>query len=106
MIEKKTNVYLFSYYHDKSWWALEIPGYSEQDALERLKKLPLARYDGVLGGTIYVNSENKILIRMMKYLSNFFIGFLNLFNKNYINIPNDSNNLQNRREKADEKNER
>lgn len=48
MTVKKTQTYLFSYYHDGTWWSLEIPGYNREDALERLKKLPLAKYDGEL----------------------------------------------------------
>ncbi len=45
---KKTNTYLFSYYHDGAWWVLELQAYDQSDATERLNKLPLAKYDGEL----------------------------------------------------------
>jgi hypothetical protein len=47
-MNEKWKTYLFEYYHDGSWWSLEIPAASEQDALDRLKKLPLAKFLGTL----------------------------------------------------------
>jgi hypothetical protein len=40
--------FLFEYHHDGSQWTIEIPATSEEDAIERLNKLPLARYIGTL----------------------------------------------------------
>lgn len=40
------NVYLFRYYYEGSWWSLEIPATSPEDAEARLQKLPQAQYLG------------------------------------------------------------
>jgi hypothetical protein len=47
-VEEEYHRYLFSYYHNNSWWSLVIPATSEEDARTRLNKLPLARLDGTL----------------------------------------------------------
>ena len=49
---KPTKKFLFSYYHDGCWWSLTIDAYDQQDARERLQKLPLAKYDGQLIMTV------------------------------------------------------
>lgn len=49
---KPTKPILTSYYHDGSWWSLEIHAYDWDDARERLKKLPLAKVDGIIEMTI------------------------------------------------------
>jgi hypothetical protein len=48
-MEEPYHRYLFSYYRNNSWWSLVIPATSEEDARERLNKLPLARLNGTLG---------------------------------------------------------
>ena len=48
MEAKKISRFLFSYYYEGSWWSLEVPAYSKEDALGIINKLPLARYDGIL----------------------------------------------------------
>jgi hypothetical protein len=40
--------HLFTYRHDGAEWTLEIKARDIRDAKERLKALPLARYDGEL----------------------------------------------------------
>ena len=45
---EKWNTYLFRYHHDEATWSFEIKARSEQDARERLAKLPHAKYLGVL----------------------------------------------------------
>jgi len=45
---RQTRTFLFSYYHDGSWWDLSIQAYDLEDALARQKKFPNARYDGEL----------------------------------------------------------
>jgi hypothetical protein len=42
------NTHLFSYRHAGAEWTLEIRARDAQDAKERLKALPFARYDGRL----------------------------------------------------------
>jgi hypothetical protein len=44
--------HLFSYRHGGSEWTLEIKARDAREARERLKALPLARYDGELIATI------------------------------------------------------
>jgi len=43
---KGYSVYLFEYFHEGSWWMLEIPATSPEDAEARLNKLPQAQYLG------------------------------------------------------------
>lgn len=40
------STYLFEYYHEGSWWAFTIPARSEDEALERVNKLPHATFLG------------------------------------------------------------
>lgn len=40
--------YLFQYYHEGAKWSIEIPANSEEDARERLLKLPHAKYLGIV----------------------------------------------------------
>lgn len=47
-MDEKWNTYLFRYQHDEAIWSFEIKARSEQDARERLEKLPYAQYLGVL----------------------------------------------------------
>lgn len=36
-------VFLFKYFHDGSWWHIEIPATTMDDAQARIRKLPLAQ---------------------------------------------------------------
>jgi hypothetical protein len=45
---ERWSTYLFRYRHDGAIWSFEIKAQSEQDARERLAKLPHAQYLGVL----------------------------------------------------------
>ena len=40
--------YLFEYFHDGSWWQVEIPATDMDDAQARINKLPLAKPVGEL----------------------------------------------------------
>ena len=44
--EVKFNQYMFDYWHENTKWVIEIPAKSREDAIARLKKLPLAQYRG------------------------------------------------------------
>jgi hypothetical protein len=44
---KEWDNYLFQYQHEGASWTVEIPARSEADAMERLLKLPSAKYLGV-----------------------------------------------------------
>lgn len=67
--------YLFEYYHDGASWSLEICAPSYEDAVERLKKLPLARYSGTLEMAIpaYVPSSG-LLVRLLCWFRNRLVG--------------------------------
>ena len=47
-INKEYGTYLFEYHHEGSWWAFTIPAASEQEAIERINKLPHAKLLGVV----------------------------------------------------------
>ena len=40
--------YLYTYHHNNTEWSLIIHADSREDADARIKKIPMARYDGVL----------------------------------------------------------
>ena len=44
--EERFSIHLFQYFHEGSWWTLEIPATSQEDAEARLNKLPHAQYLG------------------------------------------------------------
>ncbi len=48
MDDEKYETYLFSYHHDGREWSFDIKAKSMDDARDRVRKLPMARYDGVL----------------------------------------------------------
>jgi uncharacterized protein YggU (UPF0235/DUF167 family) len=41
-------IFLFSYRFDGSEWTVDIPAKNKEEALERIKALAWAKYDGVL----------------------------------------------------------
>jgi hypothetical protein len=47
-VGEELRTYLFEYNHEGTTWGMELKARSEQDALERLSKLPYAKYCGVL----------------------------------------------------------
>ena len=56
--EKQIKIYLFSYSYDNAQWSIEISAYSKEDAIEIMKQLSLANYDGELQMKIPVPSNN------------------------------------------------
>jgi hypothetical protein len=42
-LKSEFKTYLFKYFHDGKWWMVEIPATSQDDAQERINKLPLAQ---------------------------------------------------------------
>lgn len=46
-MSKEWESHLFQYHHEGATWSIEIPARSEEDAMERLLKLPDAKYLGV-----------------------------------------------------------
>lgn len=71
VLEDGYRVYLFSYFHDGAWWSFSIPAKSEDDAKARLARLPLATYDGVLGGTIPAIPGGRMLAGLICRWKNF-----------------------------------
>lgn len=69
-MEEQYPRYLFSYYHNHAWWSLVIPATSEEDARERLNKLPLARLDGILEMEIPALPGVGLLVRFLCWWRN------------------------------------
>ncbi len=63
-MDKRYHRYLFSYYHNDAWWGLVIPAISEDDARNRLNKLPLARLDGTVEMEVPAVHGMGIFVRM------------------------------------------
>ncbi|MDX1961602.1 MAG: hypothetical protein SFX18_00525 [Pirellulales bacterium] len=53
-LETSYKVYLFKYYHDGSWWHIELPATDLEDAQARINKLPHAQALGELKAKIPV----------------------------------------------------
>jgi hypothetical protein len=62
-------VYLFKYFHEGSWWQIEIPATTMDDAQARIKKLPLAQPLGELVAKFPANTG--LLVRCLCWLRNF-----------------------------------
>lgn len=69
MSDNDYKTYLFSYYHKGSWWSLEIQAESEEDAKERVQKLPWAKYDGVLMMVLPCSWMARLMCRIGNFLS-------------------------------------
>ena len=55
----KTKIYLFRYFYKGSWWSLEIPAASREDAEERLRNISSSsEFDGVLEMELEISSVN------------------------------------------------
>lgn len=50
--EPEFKTYGYEYYHNGSWWNFEIQATSLDDAIARVKKLPLAKCIGTLEAVI------------------------------------------------------
>jgi hypothetical protein len=50
----KYRTYLFEYFHEGSWWSVELPATSMDDAQARMNKMPLAKPVGELYANIPV----------------------------------------------------
>lgn len=66
----KNRIFLFKYFHDGSWWTLEIPAATQDDAQARIKKIPLAQPLGEL--TMKVPASAGFLARLYCWLRNAF----------------------------------
>jgi hypothetical protein len=55
MSERSTKEYVCRYYHDGSWWGLEITAYDNADAEARVAKLGNLQLQGELMMTIPAN---------------------------------------------------
>jgi hypothetical protein len=51
-MEREYSTYLFEYFHNDSYWNFRIKAASEEDALERLKRIPYARLLGTVQGSV------------------------------------------------------
>jgi hypothetical protein len=71
-VDVVSKTFLFRYFHNGSWWTLEIPGTNREDAQARVNKLPLAQYQGELMLTIPANLG--LITRCTCWLRNFFIS--------------------------------
>lgn len=63
--EKRFTTFLFSYHHNGSRWGIEIPATSQQDAMARLSKIALAKFDGELVMTIPVPANQRLIDRIL-----------------------------------------
>lgn len=64
--------YLFTYHHQGSDWSFDIPADSEADAIERLKKLPMARLEGTISMRIPAWIIGKPIAKLIVRTLNFF----------------------------------
>jgi hypothetical protein len=69
-MSKGYKTYLFEYFHEGSRWSFEIHATSEEDAMARLNKLPLAKYLGVLHATIPAVPGGGLLVRLWCWWKN------------------------------------
>jgi len=67
-MSENLKTHLFKYHHEGAAWSFEIPAASEEDARERLLKLPDAQYLGVLQMKLPV--ELGIFARLICWLQN------------------------------------
>lgn len=71
-MEQQYHNYLIEYYHNNAWWGLRIPATSEEDLLERLRKLPLAKILGIVEGSIPAHAGAGIFVRALCWWHNHF----------------------------------
>jgi hypothetical protein len=60
--------FMFTYHHNGVEWGFTINADDYEDAVARIKKLPMARYDGEIHLTIYVPKQTSWLFRPMANL--------------------------------------
>lgn len=63
--------FLFQYFHDGSWWSVEMPALSQEDAIARMKKLPLAQYSGELVEKIEADMGTGTIVQLRCWFHNF-----------------------------------
>jgi hypothetical protein len=64
--------FLYKYFHEGSWWMVEIAATNEDDAQARINKLPLAQPMGEL--MMKVPAHTGMLASLICWLRNFFYG--------------------------------
>ena len=64
--------FLYKYFHEGSWWMVEISATSEDDAQARINKLPLAQPLGEL--VMKVPARTGMLAGLVCWLRNVFYG--------------------------------
>lgn len=73
-MDKPFKVYLFEYFHDDSWWQIEIPATSADDAQARAQKIARAKLAGELVAKIPASAGGGVLAPLVCWLRNFFWG--------------------------------
>lgn len=61
-------IYTCSYFHDGTWWVVNVSAYGSEDARARLKKLPLAQIDGTLETVIPAFCGASLLLSLHRAL--------------------------------------
>lgn len=62
--------YIFTYYHDGSWWDLIIPAWSKEDAQDRINKISFAQYVGELHHIIKAESSVNFFMKLFFVIKN------------------------------------
>ena len=70
-LQQGYNKFLFEYYHDGAWWSFTLPARSEQEAIERIKKMPHAKLLGVVDAEIPANAASGLFARAYCVWRNF-----------------------------------
>jgi len=70
MVERSTKQFACRYFHDGSWWALNLSAYDWSDAEKRAAKLGL-QLDGEIGQIVPAYVGTGIFVRLL-------VGFRNL----------------------------
>ena len=66
-------LHLFEYPYEGSYWSIEIPAPSREDALKRLNALCYAKYKGVIEMKIPANKATWLPVRLYCVIRNLFL---------------------------------
>jgi hypothetical protein len=69
---EKYKTFLYKYFHEGSWWVVEISATNDDDAQARINKLPLAQPMGVL--VMKLPASTGVLARLLCWARNLFYG--------------------------------
>jgi hypothetical protein len=69
MVDRPCKTFCCEYFHDGSWWALDITAYDWGDAEARAKKLGL-QLKGEHYATIRANASTGALVRIFTWIRN------------------------------------